>query len=165
MKYRLPTWQRRALFATGWGLLLSGTAWLALHYVLSSGDGLPNPLEPWTMRVHGFAAIVGIFVLGGLMDSHVPHGWRLSARHRWARQRKTGVALCGLGAALVGTGYLLYYFAPDSIRPAMGWVHSLLGIAAAGILVTHKRAQRQARPSQQSGVVDGQDNAAERGIS
>jgi hypothetical protein len=43
---------------------------------------------------------------------------------------------------LVATGYLLYYFAPDSIRPAVGWVHSLVGLAAAGILVQHWRARR-----------------------
>jgi hypothetical protein len=142
LKYRLPAWQRRALFASAWGLLLSGIAWLALHYVLAGGDGLPSPLEPWAMRVHGMAAIVAIFALGALSESHVPHGWRLSARHRWAGQRGTGIALCGLGAMLVATGYLLYYFAPDSIRPAVGWVHSLVGLAAAGILVQHWRARR-----------------------
>lgn len=142
MKYRLPTWQRRALFSSGWGLLLSGTAWLALHYVLGGGDGLPSPLEPWTMRVHGFAAIVGIFSLGALSDSHIPHGWRLSGRHRWMRQRSTGVALCSLGAALIGTGYLLYYFSPESIRPAVGWVHTFLGLSAAAIVVRHRRTQR-----------------------
>jgi hypothetical protein len=130
------------LFGSGWALLLSGIAWLALHYVLASGDGLPNPLEPWAMRVHGMAAIVAIFALGALSESHVPHGWRLSARNRWAGQRSTGIALCSLGAALVASGYLLYYFAPDSIRPAVGWVHSLLGLAAAGILVQHRRARR-----------------------
>ena len=58
---------------------------------------------------------------------------------RWARQRSSGDALCGLAAALVITGYLLYYFAPDPIRPALGWLHSALGAAMAVLVVTHRR--------------------------
>ena len=142
LKHRLPGWQRWTLFASGLVLLLSGLVWLALHYVVGAGgDALPHPLEPWAMRLHGFAASVALFALGALAAAHIPHGWHLSGRPRWAGQRGTGVALCTLGAALAFSGYLLYYFAPESVRPGMGWVHSALGILAAAVLVSHRRTK------------------------
>jgi hypothetical protein len=58
---------------------------------------------------------------------------------RWARQRGSGVALCILAATLVLTGYLLYYFAPDPIRPTLGWLHSALGVAMASVVAVHRR--------------------------
>ena len=91
------------------------------------------------MRLHGLAAFAALFVLGALAAAHIPHGWRASHRLRWARQRASGVALCALGGALALTGYLLYYFAPDPVRPALGWLHSGLGLMAAGAVATHRR--------------------------
>ncbi len=91
------------------------------------------------MRLHGLAAFGALFVLGALAAAHVPQGWRLSARHGLARQRRLGLALCALGAALAATGYALYYFAPESVRPALGWVHTGAGAAMALLLAAHRR--------------------------
>src|SRR5882672_1907552 len=116
--HRLPRWQRRCLFAAGVLLLVTGVAWLVLHYAPGAGAGeLPHPLEAWMIRLHGLAAFGGLFMLGVIAGSHLPHGWRMSARHRWAHQRGSGLTLCLLGAALALSGYLLYYFAPESLRP------------------------------------------------
>jgi len=136
--HRLVAWQRVVLFGAGAVLLASGAAWLALHYGRRA-DALPSPLEAWTMRVHGLAGFAALFVLGALAAAHIPQGWRFSHRMRWARQRGSGVALCALAATLVLTGYLLYYFAPDPIRPALGWLHSALGAAMAVLVATHRR--------------------------
>jgi hypothetical protein len=158
--HRLPRWQRRMLYTSGTALLASGLAWLVLHYAAGAGAGeLPHPLEAWTMRLHGLAAFAGLFMLGVVADSHIPRGWRMSApvrprtefrsalheaspmrrRHRWARQRHSGVWLATLGGALALTGYLLYYFAPETLRPALGWLHSGLGVAMGGVLLEHQR--------------------------
>ncbi len=137
--HRLPRWQRRSLFAAGVLLLVTGVAWLVLHYALGAGAGeLPHPLEAWTMRLHGLAAFGGLFMLGVLAGSHVPRGWHMSARHRWAQQRGSGVALCALGGALALSGYALYYFAPEALRPTLGWLHSGIGIAMGAMLVAHR---------------------------
>jgi hypothetical protein len=143
--HRLVAWQRVVLFGAGAMLLASGAAWLALHYGRGA-EALPSPLEPWTMRLHGLAAFAALFAFGALAAAHIPQGWRFSHRMRWARQRGSGVALCVFAATLALTGYLLYYFAPDPIRPALGWLHSALGVAMAVLVAAHgRRAERRAR--------------------
>lgn len=145
---RLAAWQRHLLYGSGALLLASGTLWLTLHYGRAD-DTLPSPLEAWSMRVHGLAAFAALFAFGALAASHVPHGWRLSHRWRWLHQRGSGVALCGLGASLALTGYLLYYFAPEAVRPALGLLHSGLGVAMAPLVAAHRRGTvgRPTRPT------------------
>ncbi|MBS0507090.1 MAG: hypothetical protein JSR53_06880 [Proteobacteria bacterium] len=103
---------------------------------------MPHPLEPWLMRLHGAAAFAGLFMAGVLAAAHVPQGWRMTTRNprlrqHKARQRRTGLALCALGLAAVLSGYLLYYFAPEDLRAAIGWSHAALGLVLAGLLPLH----------------------------
>jgi hypothetical protein len=142
--HRLVRWQRLAFYAIGALLLLTGCVWLAIHYSIGAGAGeLPHPLEVWSLRIHGLAAFGGLFMLGVLAAAHVPQGWRLSHRRRWAGQRATGIALCGLGALLALTGYALYYFAPEAVRPALGWVHAGVGAAMGVMVASHRRGGGQ----------------------
>jgi len=161
--HRLVRWQRLALYAVGTLLLLTGTAWLAVHYSIGAGE-LPHPLEAWALRLHGLLAFGGTFVLGALAAGHIPQGWRISAprpvapaashgrsskvakphlleshRRRWAGQRSSGLLLCGVGAVLVLSGYALYYFAPESVRPALGWAHAFVGVTMALLIASHRR--------------------------
>ena len=91
------------------------------------------------MRLHGLGAFGGLFVLGALAAAHVPRGWRLGRRRRWAGQRRSGLAICMAGALLVLSGYLLYYFASEALRPALGWAHALVGVAMALMIAVHRR--------------------------
>ena len=126
-------------------LLLSGGLWLALHYSIGAGAGeLPHPLEAWSLRLHGLAAFAGMFVLGAVGAAHVPYGWRLSSRPRWGPQRGSGLMLCSLSGIMAATGYLLFYFAPETIRPALGWAHAFAGLLAAGVLLRHRSGARSA---------------------
>jgi hypothetical protein len=136
--HRLVRWQRRALYTSGALLLATGLAWLVLHYGAGAGE-LPHPLEAWSLRLHGLAAFAGLFVLGALAAAHVPQGWRLSQRRRWVGQRSSGVLLCALGALLASSGYLLFYFAPESVRPALGWAHAFVGLLMAVLIASHRR--------------------------
>ncbi len=147
---RLPGWQRRLLLTSGVVLLATGVAWLALHYAAAS-DGLPQPAEAWLLKLHGLAAFAALFLLGALAAHHIPHGWRVGARHRYASQRTTGLALCTLGAFLVASGYALYYFAPEGVRPVLGWAHALAGIVLAGMALYHRRSAAHA-PHAHSGT-------------
>lgn len=136
--HRLPRWQWHGLVASGALLTLTGAAWLALHYTVGAGAGeLPHPAEAWLMRLHGLASFVVLFVLGALAAAHIPHGWHMTLRPRGATQRRLGIALCALGALLAATGYALYYFAPDAVRPALGLSHAALGLAAAVLTLWH----------------------------
>lgn len=139
-QHRLPRWQRRSLYVSGGLLVASGALWLALDYGVGPGaGGLPHPLQAWAMRLHGLAAFAALFVLGALAAGHVPQGWRLSGRHRWDGQRRLGLTLCAFGAALALSGWQLYYFAPEWLRPTLGWVHAVIGAAAALALALHRR--------------------------
>jgi hypothetical protein len=137
---RLAGWQRQTLYVTAALLLFTGVLWLAVHYSVGAGVGeLPHPIEAWSMRLHGLAAFAGIFMFGALSASHVPQGWRLTFQYHWAGQRKTGLALCALAFVLAVTGYMLYYFAPEPIRPALGWVHAFAGVAMGVLIPIHRR--------------------------
>ena len=138
--HRLVRWQRLALYTTGALLLLTGGLWLAIHYSVGTGAGaLPHPLEAWSLRLHGLAAFAGLFVLGLLAAAHIPQGWRLSHRRRWAGQRSSGVLLCVIGALLAVSGYLLYYFASEALRPALGWAHAFVGVTMGVLIASHRR--------------------------
>jgi hypothetical protein len=138
--HHLARWQRVSVYAVGAALLLTGAGWLGVHYLIGAGAGeMPHPLEAWALRLHGLAAFGGLFVLGLVGAAHVPHGWRLSRRPRWAHQRRTGLALCVLAAALALSGYLLYYFAPEAFRPTLGWTHSIIGGLMAWAILLHRR--------------------------
>lgn len=138
--HRLMRWQRIALYVTGALLVLTGVVWLAVHYSIGAGAGqLPHPLESWSLRLHGLAAMAGLFVFGLLAAAHIPQGWRLSHRRRRLAQRRSGVLLCAGGAVLATSGYLLYYFAPETVRPALGWAHAIVGLATAALVASHRR--------------------------
>lgn len=138
--HRLPRWQRRGLYATGALLLATGLAWLLAHYGLGAGAGeLPHPLEVWLLRAHGLVAFCGLFMFGVVAAWHVPHGWRLAERHGWDGQRSTGLLLCSLAVLVALTGYLLYYFAPENVRTALGWAHAGIGALMATLVASHRR--------------------------
>jgi hypothetical protein len=141
--HRLVRWQRVGLYIVGSIALISGLAWLAIHYTVGAGTGeLPHPAEAWCMRLHGLSAFAGLVLLGALSAAHIPQGWRLTHRRRWMRQRRSGMLLCASAVVLAFTGYLLYYFSPESVRPALGWLHAAAGVLMAGLCLAHRRGQR-----------------------
>lgn len=142
----LAPWKKRLLFRTLLGLLLSGAAWLVLHYTMSTPDGLPNPLEAWLMKAHGLLAFFALFSLGTIASVHIPRGWKL--RHQEVGvaddakpQNRLRSALCllGLWGGLVLTAYLMYYFLGEATRPLVGWCHAGLGVLLYGVLRVHSR--------------------------
>lgn len=139
----VPGWQRVALYGAVNVLLLTGVLWLGVHYTIGAGAGeLPQPAEAWLMRLHGLAGFLALFVFGVLAAAHIPHGWR-ATRHPHARgQRGSGIALCVLGACLALSAWLLYYFAPEYIRPTLGWLHAAAGLAMGVVLSIHRDSRR-----------------------
>ncbi len=133
----IRTWQRRVLLASAWSLLLSGVAWLPVHYLWGAGAGeLPSPLEPWLMRWHGLAVLGGLYALGLVSAGHVPRGWRAG------RQCASGLLLCVLSGLLVLSGYALSYLVSERWRAALGWAHAAAGMLAFGLGALHARPIR-----------------------
>ena len=134
-------WQKVSLDTALIALVVSGLLWLLVHYALGAGRdevGLPHWSEAWLMRLHGLAGFAVLVAVGAFLPVHVPRGWRMR------QERGFEVAMLGLLAVVVITAYALYYFAPDTIRPSLGWLHAVIGCAWGGTIVWHRR-KRNAR--------------------
>lgn len=132
--FRLERWHRRAVYATSLLLLLSGVAWLVLHYFMrpvSEFGETVNPLEPWAMRLHGAAAMAALFFVGSMLHLHIRRAVKAG------RNLATGWAMVGTLSLLVLTGYGLYYLAGDADRPVWSALHWIVGLAVAVLFVLH----------------------------
>lgn len=131
-RLKLSPWLKRWIYTSALLLLLSGGAWLWLHYGPGSSaddlEGLPSPWEPWAMRLHGLASFAALLGLGAVAGQHIPPGWRMTREHSRAAQRKTGLILSGLAACTVLTAYGLYYLVPESLHAGFGLFHTGLGL-------------------------------------
>ncbi|MGJ7914788.1 DUF4405 domain-containing protein [Massilia sp. LXY-6] len=132
ISFKLERWQRRSIYACGFALLLSGAAWLVLHYFLRPvsqfGESI-HPLEPWTMKFHGAAAMVALFLIGSVLHLHIRRAIRAG------RNLVTGWAMIAMLSFLIVTGYGLYYVAGESDRSLWSLLHWVLGCTAALMFV------------------------------
>lgn len=131
---KLAGWQIWLLTVSGGGLWLSGLAWVLLHYFGQvSGDFGPetNPLEPWLLRLHGFAVIPALLGFGGMMVVHIPKGWKSK------RQRIAGLALTAISSVLILSGYLLYYVGVEVVRDWASLIHWAIGLTLPAAFVWH----------------------------
>jgi hypothetical protein len=139
---RLATGHRRWVYWSGAALFLSGALWLVFHqWVQVPGEfgERPHPLELWWLRLHGAAAMLVLVVLGSLLPVHVRRGWH---------QRKNllaGTILATFALLLIGSGYALYYFGGEEVRPWISAFHWVLGLAALPLLMWHIRRGRRQR--------------------
>lgn len=123
---------RRAMYAASALLVLSGLAWLLAHYVLPlPEDAARHPLEAWSIRVHGAAAMLGLAVFGSLWSNHVLGAWP-RRRHAWS-----GGAMVALWLGLILSGYGLYYLADETWRNAASTLHIAAGLALPLGLLAH----------------------------
>lgn len=73
----------------------------------------------WSMKLHGAAAMAGLYLLGMLWGPHIRNAW---VRRR---NRAAGAVFGSLTAVLVVTGYALYYVNGElprqGRRSCIGW--------------------------------------------
>ncbi len=123
-------------------LWLSGCAWLVLHLFFpqqAQFGASPNPWEPQVMRVHGWLAAGGVFLLGWVSARHITERWPLY------RSRPSGLFLTTLAAFLVLTGYALYY-TTERLHDVAATTHEILGGAGIFLAVIHWRRNGFRRP-------------------
>ena len=135
----LPRWLRWTVYLTSLALFVSGALWLVVHYGRASADDLPPPAQAWLLRVHGLAMLVGLFVYGSLLRTHMINAWQMQ------RNRTTGVLLAVVLALLTLTGYLLYYGSGESSRPVISIAHWVVGLAIGVVLPVHVWQGRRER--------------------
>src|SRR3954451_21342462 len=141
----LPAGLRWCLYLATIVLFATGGVWLIAHYGMrpDGGDDLPHPAEPWILRLHGFAVMVGLFIYGSLLRAHMLKAWTLK------RNRITGACVATVLALLTATGYMLYYVGGEPSRPIISIAHWVIGLAIGALLPLHiwnvRRTQRAAR--------------------
>ena len=146
--FRLPRWQRRAHYLVVTLLVVTGLMWLAAHYFMRPvGDfgAVIHPLEPWSMKLHGAAAMASLWLVGTLLQVHIKRA--LQAR----RNLVAGWSMIAVLGALVVSGYALYYLASEDSRPWWSTAHWLLGLLLPLLLLVHvltgrRASRRQAAP-------------------
>jgi uncharacterized membrane protein len=131
---RLERWQRRSIYAVCALLAISGLCWLLAHFGLRGvgefGETV-HPLEPWSMKVHGAAAMLALFFVGTMFNGHVRRALKAQ------RNRGTGLAMIAVFLALALTGYALYYVAGEGDRPVWSAIHWIIGLAMLFLIVIH----------------------------
>jgi hypothetical protein len=139
---RLPRWLRTWLMASGAVLLLTGLAWLALHYrngLETPQQLLPQAWEAPLMRLHGLAMLIFLLCIGALSTIHIPRGWREG------RNLKSGLTLLASAALLTASGYALYYFTSEANRSLVGLAHTLVGVLLVLVFALHWRGRYSAK--------------------
>lgn len=131
---RLERWHRSAIYAVCVWLLATGVLWLAAHYLMRPvgefGEGV-NPLEPWSMKLHGAGAMAILFFVGSLMNTHI----RRALKGR--RNLYSGWSMIVMLAILAVSGYGLYYLADEQNRSAWSAIHWIIGLAFPILLILH----------------------------
>ena len=130
----LGHFHRRSSHAVLILLLATGLAHWVLHdWFQTQGEfGVqPNPLEPWMLRLHGAAAMLGLMVFGSLFQVHVRRFWRLG------RNRRAGGTFLACALLLIGSGYGLYYLGGETSRALCRQLHIVIGVAALPAFLVH----------------------------
>jgi len=136
MRLRAPA--RFALYATIAVLVASGLGWLFAHYVGSIDDLRRLAVEAWMLKLHGAAAFAMLIAVGAMSAHHARRGWLL------ARNRASGTLVIALLAALIVTGYALYYVVTDTTRAPVSIAHWVVGFALVPMLIAHIALGRRA---------------------
>jgi hypothetical protein len=139
---RMSRGLRSAVMVTFGALWLSGCYWLVLHYFFAQPSEFGPVQHPWgpvILRIHGWIAIAGVFLLGWVTARHVTDRWPQMIK------RSSGIAMASVAAVLGLTGYALYY-TTDRVHDAAGVTHEIIGAAAFLFALTHWRRYRPATP-------------------
>ncbi|MFT4075470.1 MAG: hypothetical protein QM647_08050 [Asticcacaulis sp.] len=136
---RLGEGRKWSLHLVWLGLIASGITWLVLHYfVLVQGEFGPehSPYEALSIKAHGAFAFLALWFGGMMWGTHMLKAWS-QKRRRW-----TGTILLLVFAALIVSGYLLYYAGDESIREKASLIHWVIGLAVVLVYLLHRISKK-----------------------
>ena len=91
------------------------------------------------LKLHGAAAFATLIAVGAMSAHHARRGWLL------ARNRASGTLVIAILAALIVTGYALYYVVTDITREPVSIAHWVVGLALGPLLIAHVTLGRRGR--------------------
>jgi hypothetical protein len=135
---RMSLGLRSAVMVAFGALWLTGCLWLLLHYFFAQQTDfgpVENRWSPVILRIHGWIAVSGIFLLGWVTARHVSDRWPQMIK------RASGISMATIAVILALTGYALYY-TTDRLHDSAGVTHEIIGVAAFLFALTHWRRYR-----------------------
>lgn len=138
--FRLSPRRRWTVYGVFTALLITGLVWLALHFFDEGSESGMQALA-WSMKLHGAAAMLSLYLFGMLWGPHIRNAW---VRRR---NRTAGAMLGTLTVALVLTGYALYYVNGELMRQSAEVLHWSAGMVVCIALWIHIAIGRRKRKS------------------
>src|SRR5579864_1298096 len=138
MSVRLGRRHRLAIDATLAVLLATGVAWLLLDR--DDASDAAHALLRNDARVHAFAGLACVYLIGTLWLLHIRRAWRNR------RNRTAGALTFGLTLSLVATGYALGYATGDVSHLLIARAHWIAGLACAAVYIAHRLLGPRSRP-------------------
>ncbi len=140
---RLQPRRRAWFYALFLVLAVTGLAWLVDHFTRDAAAP-PGLIAPWSMKLHGGAAMLALVGFGLMWDGHVRRGWSMK-RSRWS-----GVAMGSSMLLLSLTGFGLYYFDGETLRQLTQWLHWGVGVLVVAVLVWHLVSGKRSRRAREA---------------
>lgn len=123
---RMLKWHRRASYLILALCSVSGVGWFVL---LITTNWMPPQLKPWWIA-HGTTGLAAMIILGAAIPQHVIVTWRTK------RNRLAG-ASCLLCATFLTVSAGLLFYAPETFRSSVFWLHSTAGFALCLVFPLH----------------------------
>ena len=124
-------------------LALTGVVWLIDHFTRDT-LAAPSVIGPWSMKLHGGAAMLALVGFGLMWDAHVRRGWVLK------RSRLSGIAMGSSMLLLAASGFGLYYFDGEALREATEWLHWIVGVLVVLVLAWHLVSGKRSRRAREA---------------
>ena len=125
-----PKFERWGFNAACGAMTLSGAAYFAMKYLMTTDDPFAvvnHPWEPTMLAIHVVAGPVAIALFSLVFRSHgLPKIWQATAVNR-----KSGLAAGAVFVVLVGSGYLNQVATDPNVLEASVWTH----LGAGGLFV------------------------------
>jgi hypothetical protein len=137
---RLSAAQRLSIYGIVGALWSTGCAWLILdQFFTRRGQfgATPHPWEPPLLLVHGVISILSMYLFGWITARHVLRWWPARMR-RWS-----GGGLAAFIAALIVSGFALFFLTDDGLIHDAAVIHELLGVAVALFAIRHWTHRRR----------------------
>jgi len=126
--------ERRWLHVMAVLLMGSGICWWMLE-LFGSRPGpfgpTPHPLLPPIRLLHGVLSVPALFLIGWVAGRHARPQWRRNHR------RLSGGGFAATLAALVVTGFALFFVDNDATQHAVVLLHEWLGVAILVLGIEH----------------------------
>ena len=137
-RLQLSRRHRLTLYLVSVVLLVSGAAWAWVHRLDDAGQAgeALRQWKPWLLKVHGYAALGFVLLLGTLLTGHIRRSWHAHTN------RANGACFLIAVSLLTLSGYTLYYLGDENWRNATSQFHLWLGLVAPALLFWHIRSGR-----------------------